>query len=52
MKLSEKRAKNVAKTLIEKYNVSSDRVSVEWRGAEEQPYEVNEWNRVAIFFAE
>ena len=52
MKLSEKRAKNVAKALIEKYNIASDRVSVEWKGSSEQPYKENAWNRVAIFFAE
>lgn len=52
MKLSERRAKNVAKTLIEKYNISSDRVKVEWKGSSEQPYKENAWNRVAIFFAE
>lgn len=52
MKLSERRAKTVAKALIEKYNISSDRVRVEWKGSSEQPYKENAWNRVAIFFAE
>ncbi|WP_353121679.1 OmpA family protein [Dysgonomonas capnocytophagoides] len=52
MKLSEKRAKTVAKALIEKYNISSSRVSTEWKGSTEQPYKENAWNRVAIFFAE
>ncbi len=52
MKLSEKRAKNVAKVLIEKYNINSSRVNVEWKGSSEQPYKENAWNRVAIFFAE
>jgi outer membrane protein OmpA-like peptidoglycan-associated protein len=52
LKLSEKRAKNVAKALIEKYNIASDRVAVEWKGSSEQPYKENAWNRVAIFFAE
>lgn len=51
-KLSEKRAKNVANALIKKYNISSDRVTVEWKGASEQPYKENAWNRVAIFFAD
>ncbi|MFV0468493.1 MAG: OmpA family protein, partial [Dysgonomonas sp.] len=51
-KLSEKRAKVVAKALTSKYGISSDRVSVEWKGSSEQPYEINEWNRVAIFFAD
>ena len=52
LKLSEKRAKNVAKVLIEKYGISSSRVSTEWKGSSEQPYKENAWNRVVIFFAE
>lgn len=52
MKLSEKRAKNVANALINKYNIASNRVTVEWKGDTEQPYAENAWNRVAIFFAE
>ncbi|MFV0329312.1 MAG: OmpA family protein [Dysgonomonas sp.] len=51
-KLSEKRAKNVANALINKYNINSNRVKVEWKGDTEQPYAENAWNRVAIFFAE
>jgi len=52
MKLSERRAKNVAKVLVDRYNISSNRVQVEWKGSSEQPYKENAWNRVAIFFAE
>lgn len=52
LKLSEKRANNVAKALISKYNIGKDRVKVEWKGSSEQPYKENAWNRVAIFFAE
>ena len=51
-KLSEKRAKNVANTLINKYNINSNRVTVEWKGDREQPYAENAWNRVAIFIVE
>lgn len=51
-KLSEKRAKNVANVLIKKYNIDSNRVTVEWKGDTVQPYAENAWNRVAIFFAE
>lgn len=50
--LSEKRAKAVADALINEYGIDSNRVSVDWKGDTEQPYEVNEWNRVAIFFTE
>lgn len=52
MALSEKRAKAVADALINEYGIDSSRVSVDWKGDTEQPYEVNEWNRVAIFFTE
>ncbi len=51
-KISEKRAKNVAKALTGKYNIDSSRVAVEWKGSTEQPYTNNEWNRVAIFLAD
>lgn len=51
-KLSEKRAKNVANALINKYNINSNRVVVEWKGDTVQPYAENEWNRVAIFVVE
>lgn len=52
LKLSEKRAKNVANALINKYNISSSRVTVEWKGDTVQPYAENAWNRVAIFYTE
>lgn len=51
-KISEKRAKNVAKALTGKYNIDSSRVAVEWKGSSEQPYANNAWNRVAIFIAD
>ena len=51
MKLSEKRAKAVAKELMEKYGISSDQISVEWKGCDEQPYDENNWNRVVIMRA-
>ena len=52
MKLSEKRARAVAKELTEKYGIDSSRISIEWRGCEEQPYQENNWNRVVIMRAE
>lgn len=51
MQLSEKRARTVAKELVEKYGVSSNRISIEWRGSDEQPYAENNWNRVVIMRA-
>ncbi|MDO5665218.1 MAG: OmpA family protein [Bacteroidia bacterium] len=52
MALSEKRAKAVADALTNEYGIDSSRVSVDWKGDTEQPYAENDWNRVAIFFAE
>jgi outer membrane protein OmpA-like peptidoglycan-associated protein len=46
--LSERRARAVAEQLTKKYGVSSDKISIDWRGDEVQPYSVNEWNRVVI----
>jgi outer membrane protein OmpA-like peptidoglycan-associated protein len=46
--LSERRARAVAKRLTEKYGISSDKISIEWKGDTQQPYEVNNWNRVVI----
>ncbi len=51
MKLSEKRARAVAKELIDKYGVSSNQITIEWKGVEEQPYPENNWNRVVIMRA-
>ena len=50
--LSEKRARAVAKELIDKYGISSDQITVEWKGSDEQPYDENNWNRVVIMRAE
>jgi outer membrane protein OmpA-like peptidoglycan-associated protein len=50
--LSEKRAKAVAKELTTKYNIPSDKIVVEWKGSDEQPYKENNWNRVVIMNAE
>ena len=52
MQLSEKRAKAVAKELTEKYGIDSSRITIEWKGCEEQPYSENSWNRVVIMRAD
>lgn len=52
LKLSERRAKAVADALSAEYGIDSSRISVDWKGDTQQPYEINEWNRVAIFFAD
>jgi len=46
--LSERRARAVAKRLTEKYGIPTNSISIDWRGDEVQPYNVNEWNRVVI----
>jgi outer membrane protein OmpA-like peptidoglycan-associated protein len=46
--ISERRARVVAKRLIDKYGISSNNISIEWKGDEIQPYSENAWNRVVI----
>ena len=50
--LSEKRARAVADALTNTHGISSDRISIDWKGDTVQPYAENDWNRVAIFFVE
>lgn len=50
-RLSEQRAQAVADILINKYGITRDRIKVEASGDKEQPFSVNEWNRVVIFTA-
>jgi len=49
--LSQRRAQAVAKDLMTKYNIPSDKISVQWKGSDEQPYSKNNWNRVVIMSA-
>lgn len=51
-KLSERRAKAVADVLIKKYGISADRIKIDWKGSNEQPYSENVWNRIVIMNAE
>jgi len=51
MGISQRRAQAVAKELMTKYNIPSDKISVEWKGSGEQPYPQNNWNRVVIMSA-
>jgi outer membrane protein OmpA-like peptidoglycan-associated protein len=46
--LSERRARVVAKKLTEQYGIPTEKISIEWRGDTQQPYEINNWNRVVI----
>lgn len=51
MALSEKRARAVAKELMDKYGIPSNMITIEWRGSDVQPYNENNWNRVVIMSA-
>lgn len=46
--LSQKRAQAVADVLIKDYHIASHRIHVDGKGDAEQPFEKNNWNRVAI----
>lgn len=48
MQLSEKRAKAVAKQLTDKYGIPASQITIDWKGSDVQPFEVNNWNRVVI----
>lgn len=47
-KLSLKRAQAVADVLVKNYHIDSQRIAVDGKGDDEQPFEENNWNRVAI----
>ena len=51
MSLSEKRAKEVARILVDEYGVPSELITIDWKGSDVQPYAVNAWNRVVIMKA-
>jgi outer membrane protein OmpA-like peptidoglycan-associated protein len=46
--ISERRARAVAKQLTDKYGIPTNKISIEWKGDTQQPYDVNNWNRVVI----
>lgn len=49
--ISKRRAQAVAKELTAKYKIPTEKITVEWKGSEEQPYSHNNWNRVVIMSA-
>jgi len=49
MKLSENRSKAVVKVLTEKFGIEASRLKITYYGDTVQPFEENDWNRVAIF---
>lgn len=48
-KLSERRAQAVYDALTKTYGISADRLSIDAEGSSQQPYDVNNWNRIVIF---
>jgi outer membrane protein OmpA-like peptidoglycan-associated protein len=51
MMLSQKRAQTVYNILVEEYGVDPSRLSMDYKGDEEQPFSiVNEWNRAVVFY--
>ncbi len=51
MMLSKKRAQAVYDMLTKEFNVDPARLSMEYKGDQEQPFTiVNEWNRAVVFF--
>lgn len=51
LQLSEKRARAVAKELMDQYGIPSSQITIEWKGSDVQPYSENNWNRVVIMSA-
>jgi outer membrane protein OmpA-like peptidoglycan-associated protein len=51
-RLGRQRADVVVKALIEQYEIAADRITFDSKGDREQPFEVNEMNRVSIVIAE
>jgi len=49
--LSKKRALAVKVEIVKSYGIAEDRINVVVKGSEEQPFEINYWNRVVIMIA-
>ena len=49
MALSRRRAQAVYDMLTNTYGINPDRLSINAEGSNQQPYEVNNWNRIVIF---
>lgn len=54
LRLAEERANIVADQLVNKYGISRDRLEVSWMQNQdtEQPFQINDWNRVVILTAD
>lgn len=49
MALSRRRAQAVNDALVNNYGINPDRLSISAEGSDQQPYDVNNWNRIVIF---
>lgn len=49
MQLSERRAQSVYDILVNEYGIDKSRLQTQQFGSDEQPYPVNNWNRIVIF---
>jgi len=49
MKLSQNRANAVANVLVDKFGIERRRLEITYYGDKVQPFDENDWNRVAIF---
>ncbi len=48
-RLSERRARAVYNTLVNDYGINPNRLSMVAEGSSQQPYDINNWNRIVIF---
>ncbi|MFR0677821.1 OmpA family protein [Dysgonomonas sp.] len=51
-RLSRERSQNVADLIIRKYNIDKSRVTIQWEGQTNPPFNVDEWNRAVILYIE
>lgn len=51
-RLSKERSQNVADLIIDKYNIDKSRVTIQWEGQTNPPFNVDEWNRAVILYIE
>lgn len=49
MALSKRRAQAVYNVLTNEYGINPDRLAIQAEGSSQQPYDVNNWNRIVIF---
>ncbi len=49
MELSGRRAKAVYDALTKTYGINANRLSIDAKGSDSQPYDTNNWNRIVIF---